>query len=127
MHLLLDTSAFLWWITDDQRLGTKTRDKIAGIRNIVYISVATIWEIAEFLEDGAIEGNVNLTAIIEEEGFEPLNIDSHHGQLAGSLSMPGKNRFNRMLLAQAQAEGLTLVTPATEYRQKGIRTWDASL
>lgn len=109
-HLLLDTHAFLWWIDDNERLGHQARALIANAGNIVYVSAASILEIAIKKRIGKLEAPDRLATILEEEGFSPLSIHPHHAELSGSLPMIHKDPFDRLLIAQAQAEGLELVS-----------------
>lgn len=124
-RLLLDTHAFLWWLADDPRLGGKVRGIIADPANEVFVSAATGWEIAIKAALGKLELPGPLDAVVEEEGFTHLPITFFHGEQAGSLPPHHRDPFDRMLVAQAQAEGLTVVTADSDFAAYGIRTLDA--
>ena len=100
MRALLDTHALLWWLDGDRRLSRRARAVIANERNTVLVSAASAWEIASF--DG-------------------LDITVAHGQRAGSLPGLHRDPFDRMLIAQAQAENLPLLTNETVFAGYGIR------
>jgi len=121
-RLLLDTHTFLWWLADDPRLGGDARSAITDSRNPVFVSAATGWEIAIKKALGKIEVPDNLDAVVEEEGFEHLPIRFYHAEQAGALPNHHKDPFDRMLVAQAQVEGLVIVTADHVIQQYGVRT-----
>lgn len=126
-RLLLDTHALLWWLGNDARLGAQARAIVTDARNEVFVSAASTWEIAIKRSLGKLSAPGGLDAIIGEEGFSPLPISLFHGQQAGSLPPPHRDPFDRMLVAQAQAEGLELLTVDARLAGYGIRLIDASL
>jgi len=125
-RLLLDTHALLWWLVDDPQLGQKTREAISEIRNIVYVSAASSWEMSIKKALGKINIPDNIENIVEDEGFEKLPITFYHGQLAGALPELHKDPFDRMLIAQAQAEGLLLVTSDSTIFRYSLQLMDAT-
>ena len=124
-RFLLDTHTFLWWLADDPRLGGDARSAIADNRNPVFVSAAMGWEITIKKALGKIEAPDNLDAVVEEEGFEHLPITFYHAEQAGVLPNHHKDPFDRMLVAQAQAEGLVIVTADHIIPQYGVRTLPA--
>ena len=126
-RLLLDTHALLWWLGSDARLGAQARAIVTDARNEVFVSAASTWEIAIKRSLGKLSAPGGLDAIIGEEGFSPLPISLFHGQQAGSLPPLHRDPFDRMLVAQAQAEGLELLTVDARLAGYGIRLIDASL
>src|SRR5262245_8453508 len=114
MHLLLDTHALLWWLSDDPALGKRARAAVANTRNTVLVSAASAWEIASKVRLGKLAGAADLASdfagYIEREGFKPLLISLDHAARAGLLAGAHKDPFDRMLIAQAQAENLALVS-----------------
>ena len=124
-RLLLDTHVFLWWLSDDLRLGKSSRQAIANPRNQVYVSAASTWEISIKKSIGKLTAPNDMDAIVESEGFEKLPITLFHGDQAGSLPELHKDPFDRMLIAQAQSEGLVIVTNDEKIIQYKIRTMDA--
>jgi len=124
-RFLLDTHALLWWLSDDPRLGAKSRKMISHGRNQVFVSAATTWEISIKTAIGKLKVPEDMDTIVEDEGFDKLPISLYHGQLAGSLPPLHHDPFDRMLIAQAQAEGLILITADDNIRQFAVRTRDA--
>lgn len=125
LRLLLDTHAFLWWLADAPQLGDSARKAIGDERNDVFVSAATGWEIAIKRAVGKLQAPENLDAMLEESGFSHLPITFFHGEQAGALPMHHRDPFDRMLIAQAQAEGLVIVTRDPYIPRYGVRTLDA--
>lgn len=125
LRLLLDTHAFLWWLADAPQLGDSARKAIGDERNDVFVSAATGWEIAIKRAVGKLQAPENLDAMVEESGFSPLPITFFHAEQAGALPMHHRDPFDRMLIAQAQAEGLVIVTRDPYIPRYGVRTLDA--
>jgi PIN domain nuclease of toxin-antitoxin system len=125
-RLLLDTHVVLWWLIDDARLGPLARKLIADPDNTVFVSAASGWEIAIKQALGKIDVPPDLDAEMMREGFASLPITFFHGQQAGALPPHHRDPFDRMLVAQAQAEGLLLVTADPQFGAYGIRTFSAS-
>ena len=111
MRLLLDAHAFIWWLAEDPSLPPVTRAAIAAPEGIVMVSAATIWEIAIKANLGRLDlGGADLVAELPANSFEELPIGARHAQAAGKLPRHHDDPFDRMLIAQAQLEGLTCVT-----------------
>ena len=125
-RLLLDTHALLWWLSDDAQLGEETRRAISNPRNQVYISAASTWEISIKKTIGKLSAPDDMDSIVEDEGFDKLPITLFHGEQAGLLPEHHKDPFDRMLIAQAQAEGLIIVTNDKKIARYSIRTMDAT-
>ncbi len=125
-RLLLDTHTFLWWLGGDPSLGERARAAIADPRNQVFVSAATGWEIAIKRAIGKLRiEDEDLDSIVEEEGFNRLPITFFHGTQAGALPQHHKDPFDRMLVAQAQAEGLTILTADPEISKYGVQVLPA--
>lgn len=110
MKLLLDTHVFLWWRTDDKRLGPAARSAIADPANGVYVSAAVAWEIVIKRSLGRLAFEGSVAAALAEEGFEALPVSVAHADGAAGLPDLHRDPFDRIQLAQAQLEGATLVT-----------------
>jgi PIN domain nuclease of toxin-antitoxin system len=110
MKLLLDTHAFLWWDANDARLPAALCSAIASPRNQVFISAVTVWEIAIKRASGKLIFGQAVGKAIEEHGFVPLPITVEQAEWAGGLPQLHRDPFDRLLVAQAQLEGLILVT-----------------
>ncbi|SRR5581483_3397941 len=125
MHLLLDTHALLWWLSDDPALGKRARAAIANVRNTILVSAASAWELTTKVRLGKLAGAAdlasNFTSYIQNEGFEPLPISLDHAARAGLLAGVHKDPFDRMLIAQAQAENLALVSNEKRFDAYGVR------
>jgi PIN domain nuclease of toxin-antitoxin system len=120
VSLLLDTHAFLWWLADDRRLSKGARDQIAA-GTAVYVSAATIWEIAIKVAAGRLKvGTADLVAEIVANGFRELPIRATHASEAGRLPRHHDDPFDRMLIAQAAAEGLKIVTHDPLFAAYGV-------
>ena len=109
-RFLLDTHTLLWWLNDSPHLGPRCREMIGNDRNQVFVSAATTWEISIKMAIGKLRAPEDMDSVVEDEGFSKLPISLYHGQLAGSLPAHHRDPFDRMLIAQAQAEGLILIT-----------------
>ena len=109
-RVVLDTHVFPWWLADDSSLGSKSRALIADPDNQVYVSAATAWEISIKKALGKLKAPPDLDAIVVDEGFDRLPISLFHAERAGDLPPHHRDPFDRMLIAQAQAEGLEIVT-----------------
>lgn len=126
--LLLDTHALLWWLAGDRRLPVKARDAIGDEANEVFVSAASTWEIATKIRIGklpapTLEGG-GLTRAIATQGFATIAITAEHGERAGSLRGAHRDPFDRMLIAQAQAEGMAIVSNETLFDEFGVtRVW----
>lgn len=123
-RLLLDTHVLLWWLADDKALGKQARKLIASPANSVFVSAVSAWEIAIKKTRGLLNAPDDIDGIVEEEGFEKLAITLFHGERAGALPEIHRDPFDRMLIAQAQAEGLEIITGDGEIPKYGIKTID---
>ena len=127
MRLLLDTHALLWWLAGDRKLSAAARSAIGDEENIVFVSAASAWEISTKHRLGKLDANAlvgEMAAVLAEQDLQTLDITVDHAERAGLL--PGEHRdpFDRMLIAQAQAENLTLVSNETAFDGYGItRLW----
>ncbi|MEX0879587.1 MAG: type II toxin-antitoxin system VapC family toxin [Thermoanaerobaculia bacterium] len=111
MRLLLDTHAFVWWLQDSPRLGHGARRAVADTRSLIHVSAASIWELAIKSALGKVNvGRAAIPAEITANGFIELSIRAAHAWRASSLPRHHDDPFDRMLVAQAQLEDLTLVT-----------------
>jgi PIN domain nuclease of toxin-antitoxin system len=107
--LLLDTHIFLWWRGEPSRLTSTVRSRIATA-DLVFVSVASAWEAAIKRSLGRLDLPDTMEAGVLASGFEKLLISFSHAERAAALPPHHRDPFDRMLVAQAQAEGLTLVT-----------------
>jgi PIN domain nuclease of toxin-antitoxin system len=110
MKLLLDTHAFLWWDSDDARLPAFLHSAVSSPNNEVFVSAATAWEIAIKRALGKMTFERALGRAIDGHGFRALPITVEQAEWAGALPQLHRDPFDRLLVAQAQLEGLVLVT-----------------
>jgi PIN domain nuclease of toxin-antitoxin system len=108
--LLLDTHALLWWLADDPQLPSLAREAIRGPREPVYVSAVSAWEIAVKRALGKLEVPEEWVSAVDEDGFERLEITWDHVLELGELPDVHRDPFDRLLVAQARVEGMTLVT-----------------
>lgn len=124
MKLLLDTHAFLWWRANDRRLIHHPRTAIAAA-DLVFVSAATAWEAAIKSALGRLAYPGTIEAGVEDSGFTQLPITFAHAERAACLPKHHADPFDRMLIAQAQAEGLTLVTGDPQIRRYDVHVlWE---
>ena len=110
MNLFLDTRILLWWLDDNRSLSKQARDAIATTDNLIFVSVAVIWEIRIKQAVGKLEITPDFLRTLKQQGFEILSITADHAFKVGELPMHHRDPFDRMLIAQAMAEGLTIMT-----------------
>ena len=119
MRLLLDTNLLLWWLADDG-LNAQARDAIADPGNVVVVSAASAWEISIKKALGKLATPDDLEYQVQTGGFVALPINIAHGIAAGQLPHHHEDPFDRMLIAQAFAEGLTIVTRDKRFNDYGV-------
>jgi prevent-host-death family protein len=111
LRLLLDTHAFLWWLEDSPSLSAQARAAISDASTEIFVSAATAWEIAIKHALGRLVFPIaRIEEIVAEAGFVPLPVLMAHAVAAGALPQIHQDPFDRMLVAQAQKEGLTIMT-----------------
>jgi PIN domain nuclease of toxin-antitoxin system len=122
LKVLLDTHALLWWVTDDPRLSDAARDAILFAD--VAVSVVSLWEIEIKRGLGRIDVDTRdlIREISQTEGFRVLEIRSTHVLTLGELPLLHEDPFDRMLIAQATRDRLTLVS-----RDEAIRRYDVEV
>jgi PIN domain nuclease of toxin-antitoxin system len=110
MNLLLDTHVFLCWLQDPSLLSIEARQAITDGRNAVYLSAAVVWEIAIKKNLGKLEAPDDSEDVISMNRFIHLPINIHHALTVTTLPDHHRDPFDRILVAQARYEGLTLVS-----------------
>ncbi len=110
MNLLLDTHVLLWWLDDPAQLSEAARAAIRDEGNVVYVSAATAWEIVIKKALGKLDAPGNLDEVLRDCRFTPLPITIAHTLALQPLPMHHRDPFDRMLVAQARAEEMTIVT-----------------
>ncbi|WP_432979610.1 type II toxin-antitoxin system VapC family toxin [Dactylosporangium sp. CA-233914] len=120
MGLLLDTHVVLWWLTDDPTLASDFKDRLDSEPD-VFVSAATVWEVTIKQEAGKLQP-ADLPERIRDSDFRRLAIEMDHSIAAGRLPLHHRDPFDRMLIAQAIVEGLTLAT-----RDADIQKYDVDI
>ena len=128
MRLLLDTHAFLWWLTDSPRLSEPARQAIAAETNEVLVSAASAWEITTKHRLGRLPNAEavarDVAGTIARQDFDELPITVDDAAQAGALPGSHRDPFDRMLIAQALLGNLVLVSNESLFDQYGVhRLW----
>lgn len=129
--MLLDTHVLIWLLEGDERLGVEARASMARVTD-VHVSAASLWEIAIKVELGRLQAPDDLPDVVQRAGLQHLSVTAEHAwsvqQVAG---LPHRDPFDRLLVAQAAVEGLTLLTAdrallaASARLQPAVRLLDA--
>jgi len=120
LNLLLDTHVLLWWLADSPRLSRSGRTAIAA-SDLTYVSAASAWEIEIKKSLGKLFAPDDLEATLSAYHLRPLPVTVAHAIAAGRLPRHHGDPFDRMLIAQAKLESLTLVTRDGRLKDYGIR------
>ena len=121
MNLLLDTHTLIWALEDNPSLSELARVAIVDGENMVFVSAVSVWEISIKKTLGKLEAPDTLLDEIERIRFTPLDITLEHADRAGKLPAIHMDPFDRMLIAQAQSEQLTLITRDAEIQKYQVR------
>ena len=108
--LLIDTHALLWWRSDERRLGNLALEAMEDAATPLYFSAASIWEVEIKRAKGKLNAPEDLLETTRQRGFAELAVLSPHAIIAARLPAHHGDPFDRMLVAQAQREKLTIVT-----------------
>ena len=114
LRLLLDTHALIWWLAGDEALSRRAQEAIADEANKIAVSAASAMEVATKYRIGKLPNAALLArdfeAVVADQGFDELPITVHHARIAGEMKIEHKDPFDRLLIAQAQAEDMALVS-----------------
>lgn len=126
MKILLDTHAFLWWITDDPRLSLRAREIIADGANVLFLSAASGWEIAIKAKLGRLrlpdEPERFILKQLESNAIEVLPVQMSHALHVYALPDHHRDPFDRLLIAQAQLEKLPILTADPQISRYEVET-----
>ncbi len=128
MRLLLDTHAFIWWVNGSEQLPGRTRRAIDDDANVVFVSAASVWEIATKYHRGRLNEAAaiapDIAGSIHYQDFEELPITVDDASRAGALPGPLTDPFDRMLIAQALSRDLALISNESIFDRYGVsRLW----
>ena len=130
MRLLLDTQALLWWLDDNPKLGRAAHGAIANPASAVWISAVAAWEIVIKMIVGRLAikkpAEICIPREMERLAFQPLPISIAHALAVRSLPRHHADPFDRMLIAQAKSDGLTVVTSDPVFGRYDVDILDAS-
>jgi PIN domain nuclease of toxin-antitoxin system len=119
-RLLVDTHALLWWLIDDPALSPTAREALADPANEPLVSAASMWEIAIKRSLGKLTGPDDLPDRIADEGFAWLPVSAAHAWQVRDLPPHHRDPFDRLLVAQALAERVPIVTADTRFDDYGV-------
>lgn len=122
MRILLDTHALLWWLADDPELAEAGRDVIAAPENLIVFSAASIWEIRVKQAIGKLALPADFADVLARQPFEPLAVTVAHAHALQELPLLHRDPFDRLLIAQARAEGMTILTRDNAFTQYDVST-----
>ncbi len=123
MNFLLDTHVLLWWLEYNPRLTDRARSAIQAPQNLVHVSAASIWEASIKRARGNLRfAKHELMSALSEDGFSELAMTAQHAMAAGELPPHHQDPFDRMLIAQALAEGLTIITHDSRFEDYEVPT-----
>jgi len=124
MRVLLDTHAFLWWVTDDTHLSSRARAIIADGDNELFLSAASGWEMAIKTRLDKLHLPDNPASFVFEQlrinAIEPLAIQMTHALRVYSLPGHHRDPFDRILVAQAQVERMPIITADPQVAQYNV-------
>jgi PIN domain nuclease of toxin-antitoxin system len=125
LRALFDTHTLIWWFSDDPSLPQVVRGIIEDTDNTLLVSAVSAWELAIKYQSGKLRKAADLvsdfSSRIEREGFHLLPISAEHGIRAGLLPGPHKDPFDRMLIAQSQAENTPILSNEIVFDNYGVR------
>lgn len=125
MRLLLDSHALLWALTEPARLSADAAREIAAAANSVWFSPASVWELEIKRAQGKLDLPESWVEAAERTRFAELPVRSNHAAIAGRLPWHHRDPFDRMLIAQALAEDLRLVTRDRLAAAYGVKLLEA--
>jgi len=129
VKLLLDTHVWLWWNTEPERLATTVRRQIGDVRNEVFLSAASVWEMAIKRELGKLSLPEPVATYVARrlaaDGVTPLAVRFDHAAAVETLELLHRDPFDRLLIVQARHEGLRLLTADDQVLAYGSPAVDA--
>ncbi len=123
MNLIIDTHATIWFITEDKTLPTNVKALIEDSSNLCFVSVASLWEMGIKHTLGKLDLKVGLERIfelIDQSGLTILPITTTHILSNTTLEFHHRDPFDRLIIAQAKSEGLTVVSKDSVFKDYNI-------
>jgi PIN domain nuclease of toxin-antitoxin system len=124
MRVLLDTHVLIWLVEGDKNLSTVARSAIEDEDNSLYLSIASLWEITIKLSLGKLDLQLSVDEMVESflipGGIEILQIQTSHLSILRNLPLHHRDPFDRMIIAQAKSEKMTLISADGMFDQYGV-------
>lgn len=120
MNILLDTHALLWWLDDHPSLSERARATISDGGNLIFVSAVVIWEIRIKQALGKLKIPPDFRQVLDRQSFETLSVTVEHAHAVGDIPTVHRDPFDRMLLAQANVEGFTIVSRDSVFQRYNI-------
>jgi PIN domain nuclease of toxin-antitoxin system len=121
VRFLIDSQAFLWWAEASPALGTAARNAIADPANEVLISIAALWELTIKQSSGRLTLPDDLETMVTRQSFSVLSVSFVHLRHIGTLPRVHRDPFDRMMIAQALAEGIPIATGDRIFSGYGVQ------
>jgi PIN domain nuclease of toxin-antitoxin system len=122
MNILLDTHVLLWWLDDHPTLSTVAKSAISTGKNNIFYSAVSIWEIRIKEALGKLKLPPDFDKVLKEQRMIPLNITVKHAHSIKSLPLIHRDPFDRLLIAQAKLEKMTLMTRDAAIKKYDVKT-----
>lgn len=123
MRLLLDTHILIWAVLDDPSLSARHREALTAPDVEIFISAVSVWEVAIKRALGKLSVPVELFDEARNAGCRPLELSWEHARAVETLPSHHADPFDRMLIAQAQLEGLTLLSSDKQFTAYDVNLW----
>jgi PIN domain nuclease of toxin-antitoxin system len=124
MRVLLDTHVLIWLVEGDKNLSTVARSAIEDEDNSLYLSISSLWEITIKLSLGKLDLQLSVDEMVESflipGGIEILQIETSHLSILRDLPLHHRDPFDRLIIAQAQAENMTLISADGMFYRYGV-------
>jgi PIN domain nuclease of toxin-antitoxin system len=117
---LIDSNAFIWMVSQPRELSAESRHALVDPANERFLSIASIWEIAIKLSGGKLELPGTLQAAVDGMAAEMVPVTLAHIARIQALPFHHRDPFDRMMIAQAMEEGLTIVTRDRVFQSYGV-------
>ena len=122
MNLLLDTHVLLWWLDDNPDLSLRARTVIADGNNLAFVSAAVIWEIQIKHALGKLKIPKNFRNVLDQQGFELLDITVEHAYAVGKLPLYHRDPFDRIIVAHSKLKDYSLISKDKKINKNYFRT-----
>ena len=119
-RLLLDSHVVIWWLEGGDKIAPPAREAIASRESTVFVSTASIWEMAIKAGNRRLQYPPDLLQVLDAEGFDVIPVLAEHALAVAHLPPIHGDPFDRMLVCQARSEGATIVTREVEITRYGV-------